>query len=159
MKKKYMKMLSKKHNDWIDICKSFGLDTETAKDLVQEMYIKIYLKIENDKLDISYNDEINYYYIFKCLRSMFIDLYRKKKRVTIVRHLTEYKKADDYIDYETKYKEIQKELDKMYWYNKKVFELVNSGTSIAELSRKSGIPYYSLYNTYKKVKEILKKKL
>jgi DNA-directed RNA polymerase specialized sigma24 family protein len=159
MKKKYMKMLSKKHNDWIEICKSFGLDEPTSKDLVQEMYIEIYLKIENDKLDISYNEEINYYYIFKTLRSMFIDLYRKKKRVTIVRNLTEYKRADTYIDYETKYIEIQKELDKMYWYNKKVFEIVNSGTSIAELSRKSGIPYYSLYNTYKKVKEILKKKL
>ena len=78
-----MELLFQKNNDWIEICKSFGLDEETAKDLTQEMYIKIQLKIENDKLDISYNDEINYYYIFKTLRSMFIDLYRKKKKVTI----------------------------------------------------------------------------
>jgi len=154
--KKYMELLFQKNNDWIEICKSFGLDDETAKDLVQEMYIRIQLKIENDKLDISYNDEINYYYIFKTLRSMFIDLYRKKKRVTIVRNLTEYRKSDVYVDYDEKYKQIQDQLDKMYWYNKKVFEIVNSGTSIAELSRKSGIPYYSLYNTYKKVVDKLK---
>ena len=152
-----MELLFQKNNDWIEICKSFGLDDETAKDLVQEMYIRIQLKIENDKLDISYNDEINYYYIFKTLRSMFIDLYRKKKRVTIVRNLTEYRKSDVYVDYDEKYKQIQDQLDKMYWYNKKVFEIVNSGTSIAELSRKSGIPYYSLYNTYKKVVDKLKK--
>jgi len=151
-----MELLFQKNNDWIEICKSFGLDDETAKDLVQEMYIRIQLKIENDKLDISYNDEINYYYIFKTLRSMFIDLYRKKKRVTIVRNLTEYRKSDVYVDYDEKYKQIQDQLDKMYWYNKKVFEIVNSGTSIAELSRKSGIPYYSLYNTYKKVVDKLK---
>ncbi|QDP48721.1 MAG: hypothetical protein Tp1138SUR256061_13 [Prokaryotic dsDNA virus sp.] len=156
MSKKYMELLFQKNNDWIEICKSFGLDEETAKDLTQEMYIKIQLKIENDKLDISYNDEINYYYIFKTLRSMFIDLYRKKKKVTIVRNLTEYKKSDTYVNYDDKYKQIQDQLDKMYWYNKKVFEIVNSGTSIAELSRKSGIPYYSLYNTYKKVVDKLK---
>ncbi|QDP46151.1 MAG: hypothetical protein Unbinned306contig1002_13 [Prokaryotic dsDNA virus sp.] len=154
--KKYMELLFQKNNDWIEICKSFGLDEETAKDLTQEMYIKIQLKIENDKLDISYNDDINYYYIFKTLRSMFIDLYRRKKKVTIVRNLTEFSKADIYVNYDSKYKQIQDELDKMYWYNKKVFEIVNSGTSIAELSRKSGIPYYSLYNTYKKVVHKLK---
>ena len=45
----------------------------------------------------------------------------------------------------------------MYWYDKKVFELIESEQSVAQLSRKSGIPYYSLYNTYKKVKEKLKK--
>ena len=151
-----MELLFQKNNDWIEICKSFGLDEETAKDLTQEMYIKIQLKIENDKLDISYNDDINYYYIFKTLRSMFIDLYRRKKKVTIVRNLTEFSKADIYVNYDSKYKQIQDELDKMYWYNKKVFEIVNSGTSIAELSRKSGIPYYSLYNTYKKVVHKLK---
>lgn len=151
-----MELLFQKNNDWIEICKSFGLDEETAKDLTQEMYIKIQLKIENDKLDISYNDDINYYYIFKTLRSMFIDLYRKKKKVSIVRNLTEYSKSDVYVNYDAKYEQIQEELDKMYWYNKKVFEIVNSGTSIAELSRKSGIPYYSLYNTYKKVVDKLK---
>ena len=45
----------------------------------------------------------------------------------------------------------------MYWYDKKVYELIEGGQSVAQLSRKSGIPYYSLYNTYKKVKEKLKK--
>ena len=54
---------------------------------------------------------------------------------------------------------IQKELKKMYWYDRKVFEIINSGESIAELSRKSKIPYYSLYNTYHKVKTRLKKML
>ena len=47
----------------------------------------------------------------------------------------------------------------MYWYDKKVFDIINTGESIAELSRKSGIRYYSLYNTYRKVKDRLKKLL
>ena len=44
----------------------------------------------------------------------------------------------------------------MYWYDRKIFELINSGESIASLSRKTGIQYYSLYNTYNKVKNKLK---
>ena len=47
----------------------------------------------------------------------------------------------------------------MYWYDRKVFEIVEDGTNISELSRKSKISYYSLYNTYKKVKQKLKENL
>lgn len=152
-----MKLLAAKHNDWIDIVKSFGLDRETAEDLVQEMYIKIQLAIENKGLDISYGDhDINYYYIFKTLRSLFLDLKRKGKNVIRV-PLENIKDMESDVDYTEKYNQIKVELNKMYWYDKKVFELVNNGLSIAELSRKTGIAYYSLYNTYKKVKEKLKK--
>ena len=157
MKEKNMRLLAAKHNDWIDIVKSFGLDRETAEDLVQEMYIKIQLAIENKGLDISYGDhDINYYYIFKTLRSLFLDLKRKGKNVIRV-PLDNIKDMESDVDYTEKYNQIKVELNKMYWYDKKVFELVNNGLSIAELSRKTGIAYYSLYNTYKKVKEKLKK--
>ena len=48
-------------------------------------------------------------------------------------------------------KELDSLLDKVYWYDKKVFDLISEGMSIAELSKRSGISYYSLYNTYKNV--------
>ena len=60
------------------------------------------------------------------------------------------------IDFEGKYKMVQDELKTLYWYDAKVFDIINSGESIAELSRRSGIRYYSLYNTYRKVKDRLK---
>ena len=47
----------------------------------------------------------------------------------------------------------------MYWYDRKVYEIVEEGESLAELSRQSKIHYYSLYNTYNKVKNKLKKLL
>jgi len=47
----------------------------------------------------------------------------------------------------------------MRWYDAKVFDIINSGESISELSRKSDISYYSLYNTYNKVKQKLKEHL
>jgi len=44
----------------------------------------------------------------------------------------------------------------MFWYDAKVYRIIEGGTSIKELSEKSKISYYSLYRTYNKVKKILK---
>tara|TARA_R110000796_G_C14205070_1_gene392404 strand:+ start:22 stop:501 length:480 start_codon:yes stop_codon:yes gene_type:complete len=153
-----IKKLYAKHNTWVDIVSSFGCNKVTSEDLVSEMYIKIQLKIEKG-LDINFiDDEINYYYIFKTLRTLFIDLKRKEKNI-------KFQEIDDcdFIShdapYDSTYSDIQYELDKQYWYDKKIFEIINEGMSIASLSRKTGIRYYSLYNTYTKVKEKLKKLL
>ena len=155
-----MILVAKKHKEWIKIVISFGCDKEIAEDIVQEMYIKIQLKLEKG-LDIMYGKEINYYYIFKTLKSLFYDLKRKGKNITIVNienNINEFNTEMD-INYDSEYEKITDSLSEMYWYNRKVFEIINGGEKIAELSRKSGIPYYSLYNTYKKVKEKLKKLL
>ena len=159
MVQKTMILVAAKHKDWLEIVSSFGCNQEQAEDIVQEMYLKIMLLMERKGLDIMYNDEeINYYYIFKTLRTLFYDLKRKGKNITMVSmddiHLT----TSD-VNYQEPYDKIQEELSKMFWYDRKVFEIINEGESIAEFSRKSLIHYYSLYNTYNKVKSKLKKLL
>ena len=122
------------------------------------MYIKINKSLNNG-LDIMYKDDVNYYYIYKTLKTLFYDLKRKEKNVNIVN-------IDDNIniflhlknvDYLLNYKKVNLLLSKMYWYDRKVFEMINKGESIATLSRKTGIAYHSLYNTYIKVKKEIKK--
>ena len=150
--------LYKQHDDWIRIVISFGSDKYTAEDIVQEMYIKIILKIRAG-LDIKYNDdEINYYYIFRTLNGLFIDLKRKGKNI-IIEDLSKLKNHESDTDYEKVYEKVQNKLEKMYWYDKRVFEIINDGESIAALSRKTHIAYHSLYNTYIKVKKTLKELL
>jgi DNA-directed RNA polymerase specialized sigma24 family protein len=151
----------KKHQIWIDIVCTFGCNKETAEDIVMEMYIKLKRKLD-EGLNIDFGEvDYNYYYIFKTLKSLFLDLKRKESKVHIIEidsvrdHLADF----DCQNYDQVYSEIQNELNNMYWYDKKVFQIIESGETIAKLSRKSGIPYYSLYNTYKKVKEKLKKLL
>lgn len=147
-----MQLLFNKHKDWINIVKSFGLDEDICEDIVQEMYYKIQLKLEKG-LDIMYNKtEINYYYIFKTLRSLFLDLKRKSKNIQKV-DLDQIKDLKSDILFDDTYEKVEKELDELYWYDRKVFEIITSGESIASLSRKTTIQYYSLYNTFKKVKE------
>lgn len=154
-------MLSKifqKHRNWIDIVSSFGCNKDTAEDIVQEMYIKIQKNLNNG-LDINYdNDDYNYFYIFKTLKSMFLDLRRKESKVIIfnIDDQPSYFNHINDVNYEEAYDKVLKELDKLYWYDKKVYQLLEGNESVAKLSRKTNIPYHSLYNTYRKVLERLK---
>ena len=117
--KKDIEQLYDKHKTWIKIVKSFGCNDAIAEDLVQEMYIKIIIKVKKG-LDIRYNEkEINYYYIFRTLNSLFIDLTRKKKNIYI-EGLENIKNKSDDPDYLGTYEAVQKELDKMYWYDKRI---------------------------------------
>jgi DNA invertase Pin-like site-specific DNA recombinase len=47
----------------------------------------------------------------------------------------------------------------MFWYDAKIYRIIESGVSIKELSKKTKISYYSLYRTYNKVKNKLKELL
>jgi DNA-directed RNA polymerase specialized sigma24 family protein len=149
-----------KHNQWVEIVQTFGgLNNEECEDLVQTMYILL-IKNAQKGIDYMYNDEINYYYVFKILRGLYVDLIRKKSKVKLVsleniEPVTEI----DHNNYDEVYNKLQDILKDMYWYDKKVFEIIEDGTNISELSRKSKISYYSLYNTYKKVKQKLKDNL
>jgi len=147
-----------KHKIWIDIVKSFGCNEETAEDLTMEMYVKLKRKLD-DGLDIDFgDDDYNYFYIFKALKSLFLDLKRKESKVSVICIDDCVNLQTDYndINYINTYIDIQNELQTMYWYDRKVFEILDAGESVAALSRKTGIPYHSLYNTYRKVIEKLK---
>tara|TARA_R110000803_G_scaffold200219_3_gene264479 strand:+ start:3013 stop:3510 length:498 start_codon:yes stop_codon:yes gene_type:complete len=160
-----MILIAKKHTTWVDIVSTFGCTRRVAEDIVQEMYIKIQLSLQKGNLDIMYKDEINYYYIFKTLKTLFIDLKRKSKNIKIIdldEHIANF--GDTYyayneVNYTESYELVEEELAKMYWYDRKVFEIINGGESIADFSRNSKIKYYALYFTYKKVKDKLKKLL
>lgn len=158
---KILKQIANKHKDWINIVRSFGCNNETAEDIVQEMYIKVQLKLE-EGLDIRYgDDDFNYSYVFRILRNLFIDLKRKESKVHIVDidKVKEDFSVDENTDYDKALEKIQNQMDQLFWYDKKVYQIIDDGSSIADLSRKTHIPYYSLYNTFKKVRQKLKKLL
>ena len=148
-----------KHSIWMEIVRSFGVNKDTSEDIVMEMYIKIKRKLD-EGLNIDFgDDDYNYFYIFKTLKSMFLDLKRKESKIIVISFEDNMGEEDVDVDYNSRYKEIKKELSKMYWYDRKVFDIIDKGTSVASLSRRTKIPYHSLYNTYRRVMEILKKKL
>ena len=152
-------LLFKKHKDWIMIVRGFGCNKETAEDLVQEMYIKIKRKVDKG-LDIMFTEkEVNYYYIFKTLNSLFLDLKKKEKNIYFQSIEDLNMTMEEKIKYTETYSIVKKELQNFHWYDQKVYELIEGGESVASLSKKTNISYYSLYNTYKKVKKKLRNKI
>ena len=155
-----LEKLFKKHKTWCDIVKSFGCNPDTAEDIVSEMYVKIGRLVEGGK-DISFGDDVNYFYIFRTLTSIFLDYKRRESKTGMIGlDELEHDIADnEEVEDQEKYDKVLEGLAELYWYDRKVYEIIESGESISELSRKTNISYYSLYNTYKKVKHYLKSKL
>ena len=154
-----LELLFKKHRDWCDIVESFGVNPDTAEDLVQEMYIRIakYVKKGND---IMYDDtEINYYYIFRTLKHLHYDLHKKESKIITmdISDMSANFKADEFMDYDHLYDRFQEELDKLYWFHRRVFDIVESGVNCTELSNEANIRYHRVNGAYNKAKiQILK---
>jgi len=160
--KSTLEIVAEQHNDWIRIVKSFGCNSETAEDIVQEMYIKIHILVSKGT-DVMYNEtEINHYYIFRTLRSLFIDLTRKQSKIKIVGYDDLYEtlispEFNEIDDVEKFYEMVNNALDTFHWYDEKIYRYIEGGESIKGLSDKTKISYYSVYNTYNKVKKRLEK--
>lgn len=162
----------KKHNDWIRIVVSFGCNKDTAEDIVQEAYLKIDEMTKKGK-DLTYKDDINYWYVYKILRHLFLHLKLKEKKIKIAEHYAkneygqlrqiwgedEILKAHSYVNYDRFDEKFNKLLDELTWYDKSVFQLVSAGKKISVLSRETNISYVSLWNTYRKVKKHIENKI
>ena len=149
----------KDHNKWINTTLNFGCTKEEAEDIVGNMYVIIGTMLKKG-LNISYGDEVNYYYIYLTLKTNFLQLKNrqtKEKKVSLdlVLELAE----SDYVDFDEVNDVVLDELDSVHWYDKKVYELIENGYSITELANKTNISYHSLYNTYRKTKQKLKNKI
>ena len=164
-KQEFLKLAYEKHNDWISIVLSFGCNPAVAEDIVQEVYIKLDRLLDNG-LDATYGDEVNYYYVYKQLRGTYVNFIKQKDKIKM-QYIEEMgvpekeieEAEDDKYDVLQLMKSLDKELEQLYWYDKKVFEIIMGGKKIAELSRDTDIGYYSLYNTFRKTIKNLKQKL
>lgn len=153
-----LEQVYKDHAKWINTTKKFGCDEEEAKDIVQDMYLIIGNMLLKGR-DISYNGEVNYFYIYKTLKTTFLQHQIKKNRRTSLEESEINIESQEDIDYDFYNEIVEEELSKLHWYHRKVYEKIQSGQSISELSRKTNIDYHSLYNTYIKIKEHLKKQI
>jgi len=153
-----------KHKDWINVVKSFGCNPSLAEDIVQEMYIQLHLDV-NKGLDLWYGDDVNHYYCYKVLRGIYLNVYKKEaKKIKIYLDQTKDliqidEKEIDEIEYAKNKEKVDKILNELYWYDRKVFEIIASGKSVAALSRETGISYVSLYNTYRTTKKFIKEQI
>ena len=179
-----IKELVKHERIWHNYLKSWGCNIDTAKDLIQEMYIQIDTYLKKHKKSIMYNEkEVNFYFVYLTLYNMFKNLKRAEKRVKVVslenldylpaeetniesedldnhRAIQEWFLHEDYIEMTDLNNPKLEEYDKskmFNFYQRKVFEEVFlNNKSISQLSRDTNISYYSLYNTVKNIRQQIK---
>lgn len=153
-----LQLLAARHNDWLNMAYSFGLHTEDAEDLVQDMYVKMHDFSSAER--IQYNDDINTFYVYITMRNLFYD--KKKKEVPTVNidalhYLPEAEEENDKEALEFLLEKMNKCLDQEHWYNRKIFEIYyGKGETIRELSKGSKISSSSIFNTIKNVRETIK---
>ena len=137
-----MEKIYSKHLHWIKQVEKFGEFTY-AEDIVQEAYIKVHGK------------DINEAYFYFVLRSLTMDLHRKK----VIKL-----ELDDQIIDEPEHIELINDIslyfdviDSWDWYDKKMFlTYINNKISMRQLSKELGITFSSVYNTLTNCKKILK---
>jgi len=162
---KTLELLAKKHQTWVEITMTFGLDKMTAEDLVQDMYLKLHSWLERNEHNksIMYDkNDVNYYFVFKTLRTLFIDYVRRDKK-SVLKHSEDVLEPGyifESIDKDINEKRIRGIIKDLAWYDRKVFELVyQQGISMLKLSEMTGISYYSIYRTIQKIKRLITKEI
>jgi len=147
------------HKKWINTVLKFGCSRDEAEDIVSSMYLIIGTMLKKG-LNISYGDDVNYYYIYLTLKTTFLQMKNKqKKEARVPIDLVLDLESSEYIDFDEANERVQEELQTLHWYDRKIYNLVQDEYSITELSKRTNISYHSIYNTFRKVKQKLKEKI
>ena len=143
-----------RHSKWIRMAQKF--DYDNAEDLVQEMYLKIY------NLNPT---EVNEFYIYRTIKSIFLDDYRKKKLTAFPLRGGDIPdiEDEDEIEDELELSEIPLTctellvLKKLYGYtteNADTLQItIHKGKSLLSISKEIGKPYSALYKALLKAKQ------
>ena len=170
-----LEKLSKHQDLWLKMLINLGAELDEARDLVQDMYLKVYDHPDNYNIGYGEND-VNKYYVYHILRSLFIDKIRKSKRnitVSLDFQIEDYDVDYDYERDEALNKltdEIRDHIANWIPYDKKLLELyfgfhtnkknktIQETKSQRGLSREIGLGLSSIHNSIKNIKEDLSNK-
>jgi RNA polymerase sigma factor (sigma-70 family) len=142
-----LEQLAKRDKDWRKMAYQICGCKTTADDLVQDMYLKF----------ANYDKELNDYYIFFALRSLFLDSIKKRKLEIVSSEIENLSiKEDDYCRETDFLKElILKEVDSLPYFERETLK-VTQEISQRELSRQTDIPLPTIKKTVLETKKYLR---
>ena len=143
-----IKHITDKHRHWIKVVEGFG-EKQYAQDIVQEAYIKV----------ISLNKEINFAYFYFTLRSLTMDLHRKKvDKIEITQEIEYSLKEDNYLEEVNEFvKPFMDYINTWDWYDKKMYLIyITNNVSMRKMAKESGIPLMNIFQTIQRCKLKLK---
>lgn len=142
-----LEQLAKRDKDWRRMALQICGDKMTADDLVQDMYLKF----------ADYDKELNDYYVFFAIRSIFLDSIKKRKLDIVSNEIDNLSLLDNEYclerdNFET---EIIKQIEALPYFERET-ALVSQVISQRELARQSEIPFETINKTIKKTKQQLR---
>lgn len=144
--------LSKHHNKWLSIAYNICKCDILAKDLTQDMYLKMY---ESDKK----YEEINEWYVWVTIRNIYYNQLKKKKIQTI--SIEVFHNIEDILSSDETLKtrlEVNAALNELDLWDREIL-LHTSEMSLRDLSKETGISVMTLFhnkhNALKKLKDKL----
>lgn len=160
-----LEKLAKHHDLWIKMLVNLGCNVEDAKDLVQDMYIRLH-RLVKDPQKMMYGDDVNRYYVWTTLRNMYFSKL-KRDRASIFYELwdsDEGENSEYNISEDEAFTKITEQIDDITsnWtiYDKKLFELYFiKGLSLRAIAKGSKIGLTSIHTSILNYKQILRDNL
>lgn len=157
--------LSKHHDLWLQMLNNMGCNSEVAKDIVQDMYLKLNRLVKNPER-IMYGDDVNRYYVFITLRNLYYSYLKSVKKNMFY----ELYDTDDVVEDEYDYSEdeaFNKLTEKINvvvstWekYDRQLFDMYfNKWISLRKISKGSNLGLTSIHRRVLYFKEVLTKEL
>jgi RNA polymerase sigma factor (sigma-70 family) len=170
MEVRVIDLLAKRHKDWLNMARSFGLSKNDANEIVQQMYIRM-VDYVTDIEKIKYNkDDVNTFYVYVTLRNLYLSGFHKiDKRLVYTENFSNssaYDKA--VVDFDPKEKElfdelmekIEAQVDDWYWYDKRIFNIhFYDEMSMRKIAKETRISLSSIFNTLSNGKAKIKESL
>jgi DNA-directed RNA polymerase specialized sigma24 family protein len=173
LKNKLLKSLSnneivdlvyKTHHKWLmQVAYNFTQDQDNAIDLVQELYV--YLLEMKDINKIRYNNTVNLFYLYKSLKSKFLNSIKQNKKIQILPIEEDFLEIEDQEynydkdeEFEVMLQATKSLLDKdLHWFDAKLLQTyINEDHSIASLHRATGISKSSIWTSLDKSRKFIK---
>jgi DNA-directed RNA polymerase specialized sigma24 family protein len=142
---------------------NFCQDREAAEDLTQELYL--YLMQMKDINKIRYNNTVNLFYLYKALKSKFLNSIKQSKRIQLLPVEEDFLEIEDQeYDYDKDQEfEIMLEATKglletdVHWFDAKLLQTyINEDHSIASLHQATGISKSSIWTSLDKTRKYIK---
>jgi DNA-directed RNA polymerase specialized sigma24 family protein len=151
----------KKHHTWLSqVAYNFTKNKDKAEELVQDLYLK--LMEYKDITKIMYNNDINLFYLYKMLRSIFINANKKQINHLPIDDDLVNLPADSYDygadnDFETMVLLTNQALDKFNWFDSHLLRVyLDEGHSIQSLHKATRISASTIWSSQQKTKKYVR---
>jgi DNA-directed RNA polymerase specialized sigma24 family protein len=147
----------------MQVALNFTQDKEAAEDLTQELYV--YLMGMKDINKIRYNNTVNLFYLYKALKSKFLNNIKQSKKITVLPVEEDYLEIEDieYDEIKDEEFEVMLKVTKhlletdIHWFDSRLLQTyINESHSIASLHQATGISKSSIWTSLDKTRKYIK---